>query len=422
MKFSYGKTFLLGLGFFGVSVIWSVYNAFVPIFLQDRFALAAGFIGIFMTLDNIAALFIQPAVGAWSDNLRTRIGRRLPFILVGAPVAAVAFVLLPVAKSLFVFFLAALLLLLSMAIWRTPVIALMPDITPSEHRSVANGIINLMGGLGAIIAFLGGAKLYDMNPEYPFLLRSVLVIISALLVFIFIREPKVFPPSDEEKPDLFKSLREIFKAEEKSPLFLLFAILFWFIAYSGIEALFTLYAVNYLKLSASDGSLLLGQMSLLFVIFALPAGYFGRGFGRKRTIMVGIILMSVAIASLFFVPVTSLTHVVTKLPILGKIPVVGLILMVTGIAWSFVNINSLPMVIDMTDETHNGTFTGLYYLFATLAAIIGPIMYGWIIQLSGSMYNLVMLVSPLFLFAAFICMIFVKRGEPKTAIQPHMGD
>jgi Na+/melibiose symporter-like transporter len=122
MKFSYGKTFLLGLGFFGVNVIWSIYNAYVPVFLQDRFALAAGFIGIFMTLDNIAALFIQPIVGAWSDNLRTRIGRRLPFILVGAPIAAIAFIFLPLAQSLFLFFLSALMLLLSMAIWRTPVI------------------------------------------------------------------------------------------------------------------------------------------------------------------------------------------------------------------------------------------------------------------------------------------------------------
>ena len=413
MKFSYGKTFLLGLGFFGVSVIWSVYNAYVPVFLQDRFVLAAGFIGIFMTLDNIAALFIQPAVGSWSDNLHTRIGRRLPFILVGAPIAAVAFVLLPAAKSLFLFFLAALMLLLSMAIWRTPVVALMPDITPSEHRSVANGIINLMGGLGAIIAFLGGAKLYDMNPEYPFLLGSVLVVISAVLVLIFIREPKVYPRSEEEKPDLIKSLRDVFKAKEKSPLLMLMAILFWFISYSGIEALFTLYCVNYLKLGVSDGSRLLGQLSLFFVLFALPAGYIGHAFGRRRTIMTGIVLMAIGIAALFFVPISTLTHLLTKLPVLGQVPVIGTILMGTGIAWAIININSFPMVVDMTDEVHIGTFTGLYYLFSTLAAIIGPIMYGWVIQLSGSQFNLVMLVSPIFLVAAFFCMMFVKRGELK---------
>ena len=155
MKFSIDKTFLLGFGFFGVSVIWSVYNAFVPVFLEDKFLMAAGFIGFFMTLDNIATLYIQPAVGNWSDRLRTSIGRRMPFILVGAPVAAIAFIVLPIASSIFLFFLAALALLLSMAIWRTPVVALMPDITPSKYRSQANGIINMMGRLGAIIAFLG---------------------------------------------------------------------------------------------------------------------------------------------------------------------------------------------------------------------------------------------------------------------------
>ena len=187
-KFNIGKTFLLGLGFFGVSVIWSVYNAYVPIFLADRFLMAAGFIGFFMTLDNIAAMLIQPAVGAWSDRLQTPIGRRMPFILIGAPLAALAFIMLPLSASLVVFFLAATLLLLSMAIWRTPVVALMPDITPSKYRSQANGIINFMGGLGAIIAFLGGATLYEMNPNYPFWLGAGLVAVSAVLVFVFIKE------------------------------------------------------------------------------------------------------------------------------------------------------------------------------------------------------------------------------------------
>ena len=112
----------------------------------------------------------------------------MPFILVGAPVAAIAFIVLPIASSIFLFFLAALALLLSMSIWRTPVVALMPDITPSKYRSQANGIINMMGGLGAIIAFLGGAKLYEMNPTYPFLLGAFLVIVSAILDFISIKD------------------------------------------------------------------------------------------------------------------------------------------------------------------------------------------------------------------------------------------
>jgi len=411
MKFNFGKTFLLGLGFFGVSVIWSVYNAFVPIFLADRFLMAAGFIGFFMTLDNIAALLIQPAVGAWSDRLRTPIGRRMPFILIGAPLAAIAFIMLPISKSLIVFFLAATMLLLSMAIWRTPVVALMPDITPSKYRSQANGIINFMGGLGAIIAFLGGAALYDMNPNYPFWLGAGLVAVSAVLVFLFIKEPKEVVESEKETPNLMASVRMILNDPDRSAVRMLLAIFFWFIAYNGIEAFFTLFAKNHLGLPESDGARLLGQLSLLFVLFSLPSGYIGAALGRRRTIMAGIIVMATCIALMFFLPVDVLTILLTTLPAVGNVPIIGVILMVAGIAWALINVNSLPMVVDMTEPERVGTYTGLYYLFSTLAAILGPIVYGFIIQFSGGAYSLLMLVSPIFMALALISIAGVTRGE-----------
>ena len=411
MKYSIGKTFLLGFGFFGVMAIWSIYNAYVPVFLEDKFLLGAGFIGFFMTLDNIAALFIQPAVGNWSDRLHTNLGRRMPFIIIGAPIAAIAFIMLPVANSIFIFFLAALALLLSMAVWRTPVVSLMADITPSKYRSQANGIINLMGGLGSIIAFLGGAKLYEMNPSYPFLLGSVLVAISAILVFTFIKEPKEYSAASEETPSLLESVKFIFNDNDKSALRILLAIFFWFIAYTGIEAFFTLYAKNYLGLSVADGSRLLGQLSLFFVLFALPAGYIGAAFGRRKTILLGISVMVLCIIAIFLMPISTLTNVLTSLPILGKVPVVGVVLMVVGIGWALININSLPMVLDMTDNNNIGTYTGLYYLFSTLSAIAGPILYGWIIQLSSGQYNLLMMVSPLALIIAAVLPFDVKRGE-----------
>ena len=414
MKFNIGKTFLLGFGFFGVSVVWSVYNAFVPIFLEDRFLMAAGFIGFFMTLDNIAALLIQPAVGSWSDRIQTRIGRRMPFIIVGAPLAALSFILLPLSLSLWLFFLAAVTLLLSMAIWRTPVVALMPDITPSKYRSQANGIINLMGGLGAIIAFLGGAKLYEMDPAYPFYLGAVLVALSAVLVFIFIKEPKVSAAAEKEPPNLMESLRLILNDPDRSAFRILLAIFFWFVAYNGIEAFFTLYAKNHLGLTGSDGSRLLGQLSLLFVLFSLPSGYIGAAIGRKKTIMVGIVFMALCVALMFILPVETLTIPLTTLPALGLVPVIGVILMVAGIAWSLININSLPMVVDMTEASRIGTYTGLYYLFSTLAAITGPILYGLIIQLSGNNYSLVMLVSPLFFIMALLSIRGVSKGEARV--------
>lgn len=410
MKFNYWKIFLLGFGFFGVSVIWAVYNAFVPIFLSQKFGLSAALVGFFMTLDNIAALFILPPVGAWSDRLRTKLGRRLPFILVGAPISALAFGLIPLAAVLPLFVACTSTLLLSMALWRTPVVALMPDITPSEKRSQANGIINFMGGVGAIIAFIGGAALYDMNPAFPFWLGSILVILSAALVLIFIREPKNYEEGVKQ-PGMWASLQEVTKDEDKSALRILLAIFFWFLGYTAIEAFFTLYSVNHLGLEASDGSRLLGQLSLFFVLFALVSGFIGGRIGRKLTISIGLAMMIVVLLGIFVLPVSTLTTVVTKLPVLGVVPVIGLFLMIAGVAWALININSLPMVVDMTTAARIGTFTGLYYLFSTFSAIVGPNLNGLIIQFSGDNYNLVMAVGAVFMAVALVLMLGVKRGE-----------
>jgi maltose/moltooligosaccharide transporter len=414
MRLNYGKTFLLGFGFFGVSVIWMVYNTFVPGFLENKFGLEPSLIGFFMTLDNIAALLIQPPVGAWSDRLRTPIGRRMPFILIGAPIGAVAFGLIPMAAILPLFVACTSTLLISMAFWRTPVIALMPDITPSKYRSQANGVINFMGGLGSIVATLGGSRLYDINPAFPFWLGSVLVVLAALMVFIFIREPKVYEEStNEDRPSMWVSLKDVFTNPEKSGLRILLSIFFWFVAYNAVEAFFTLYAQNHLELTISDGARLLGQMSLLFVLFALPSGFIGGKIGRKNTILIGLSLMILLTGAMFVIPPETQTIVLTKLPILGTVPVVGVILMIAGIAWACVNINSLPMVVDLTTHEKLGIFTSLYYLFSTLAAITGPIVNGFLVDLTGDNYAMVMVIAPLFFLCAFISMAGVKRGEAR---------
>ena len=413
-RLNYGKTFLLGFGFFGVSVIWATYNAFVPLFLANKFGLSPAWIGFFMTLDNIAALFIQPLVGSWSDRLRTKIGRRLPFILIGAPVAAVAFGIIPIAAALPLFVACTVTLILSMAIWRTPVVALMPDITPSRFRSQANGVINFMGGVGSIIAFLIGSKLYETNQAFPFWLGSILVVLAAIMVFIFIKEPKVYDENpDVEKPNLLKSLSTILKEKDHSAIRIFLAILFWFIAYNAIEAFFTLYANKHLLLPEADGVRLLSQLSLLFVIFALPSGYIGGKIGRRITISIGLVLMIISMLFMYILPKDVLIIEVFKAPILGTVPVVGLFLMLAGIAWALININSLPMVVDLTDAVQIGTYTGLYYLFSTLAAITGPNINGWIVQLTGNNYASIMIIGPIFMAFALISILGVRRGEAK---------
>ncbi len=414
-RFSYFKIFLLGTGFFGVSVVWGVYNAFVPILLAERFLLPPAIIGFFMTLDNIAALFIQPPVGAWSDRLRTPIGRRLPFLLIGAPISAVAFGLIPLATALPLFVACTSTLLLSMAFWRTPVVALMPDITPSPYRSQANGIVNFMGGVGAIFSFLLGGALYRLNPSYPFWMGSGLVILALLLVLLFIREPQEYEIA-EQQPSMLQSLREVLADKDKSALRLFLAIFFWFLGFTGIEAFFTLYAKTYLGVNEADGSRLLGHLSLFFVLFALMAGIIGAKLGRRRTIRSGLALLVMVISAIFALPPAILTTVVGKLPVLGTIPILSLLLMGGGIGWALININSLPMVVDMTDASRIGTYTGLYYLFSTLSAIAGPNVNGLAIQLTGRNYNMIMLLAPLFMLVALWLMGGVQRGEAKTEV------
>lgn len=435
MKFSYGKIFLLGFGFFGVSVIWGVYNAFVPIFLANKFGLEAAFIGFFMTLDNIAALFIQPPVGAWSDRLRTPIGRRLPFILAGAPLTALAFGLIPMAAVLPLFVACTSTLLLSAALWRTPVVALMPDITPSEKRSQANGIINFMGGIGTIIALQTGGMLYKLSPAFPFWLGSALVVIAALVVFLFIKEPKDYTrsspvdlesnkrtrsPMDEPQPSMIESLREVLNDEDKSGARILFAIFFWFIGYSAVETFFTLYAQEHLGINAGDGATLLSVFPLFFVLFAIPTGFIAARIGRRVAISFGLVLVAIMLALFYVLPASTLLQPISPLPLVGiplteggprMLTMAGVMLMFGGIGWAFVNINSLPMVVELTTAARIGTFTGLYYLFSTFSAIIGPNVNGWAITITGDNYNVIMLIAPFFLLIALVLMLGVRRGE-----------
>ena len=424
-KLNYGKTFLLGFGYFGASVIWGVYNAFVPIFLSEKFELDIRVVAFFMTLDNIAALFIQPPVGAWSDRLRTPLGRRIPFILIGAPVSAVAFGLIPVAAALPFFIACTSTLLLSAAIWRTPLVALMPDVTPSKFRSQANGIINFMGGIGTIIALQTGGILYKMSPNFPFWLGSGLVILSALVVYLFVKEPKEYETT-EEQPGMWASLREVFGDKEKSGMRILLAIFFWFIGFSAVDTFFTLYAKHYLGLHEGDGATLLSVTPLFFVLFAIPAGYLAGKIGRRVTISIGLFVFSIMLFLLYITPVDTLLTPLTGLPLVGiplveggprMLTVAGVFLMISGICWALININSLPMIVDLTTAARIGTYTGLYYLFSTLSAIVGPNINGWAIQLAGNNYNIIMIIAPVFLLIALGLMLGVKRGEAVIAPQ-----
>jgi len=432
-RLDYKRTFLLGFGFLGISLVWLLYNSYVPVFLQagnpafDQqqgartvgFGLSAAVAGLIMTLDNIAAFFLQPLSGVLSDRTRSRIGRRMPFILVAAPVAAIAFALIPIAVNqippelsgqtdqlggqLSFFMVAIGVMLLAMAVFRTPLIALMPDITPSPLRSKANGVINLMGGVGALLATFGGAVLYNLNKVAPFWVGALLMVVAALVVFLTIKEPKEYMVDADAGERWWDTLREVGAIpgeERKSLILLLLAIFAWFVGYNAIETFFTSYGTFQLGVAESTASLLLGFFSLTFILFSIPGGMLAERWGRRRTILTGLVALSLLLILASLLP---------------NLYAIGAILFLGGIAWALININSLPMIVDIAPgDRLLGTYTGLYYISGTLAAIVGPILNGWIIDATGKNYNTIFWVASAFMLMAIVCMWFVTRGEAKT--------
>ncbi|MGB9866162.1 MFS transporter [Fervidobacterium gondwanense] len=367
MKFSFKRLLLLGFGFFGISLLWPLYNSYVPIFLKD-FNLSSTLIGFVMTIDNIFAIIMLPLLGVLSDQTRTRLGRRMPYILVGAPLAAITFSLIPLTRSwqlLWLMMLNIIFMNFFMALFRSPVIALMPDITPSEYRSQANGVINFMGGVGALLAFFAGKPLYDKNYALPFYVGAIVMVFSQMLVVLFIKEDEKYRIKTGEKikfenvykktmVELSENLKDVFKSKEKSLLMMLLSILLWFIGYNGLETFFTSYAKFQMGIKESTGALVLGFFSLTFMLFAIPAGFIGSKIGRKKTMTIGLIvvlaiLVGVFVSSLVIEDPGLLTKVFFVLFALG------------GFGWAMVNVNSLPTIVDMTVEEKVGGYTGLYY-------------------------------------------------------------
>jgi len=436
IKLNWGFTFLIGLGFFGIEVLWRVYNNFVPIYLQSGsaafdatqdapmmgFGLNTFTSGLVMGLDNLAALFLLPIIGALSDRTYTRIGRRMPFILLLAPIAAISFALIPLAPGMitpatngnvsampgpFALFVVALgVMLLAMACFRTPVVSLMPDLTPSPLRSKANGVINFMGGLAGVIGTLALSPLFDVNPWIPFVAGAVILLAAVAALFIFVKERQasVVTGIGEEEGErkslnVLRKLRDVPSANRRTLIFLMLAIFFWFVAFNGIDTWFTSFGVTVLGLSPGEAGMIFSVALIAFIIFAIPAGFIGTRFSRRWTIVTGLVLF---------------TGILIVINVLQNLTMIIVLLAIGGASWALVNINSLPMVVDTsTDERMLGTYTGLYYIASQLAAILGPAITGWVVDLSGGDFRTIFMVVPGFFGLAILSMLFVTRGESK---------
>ncbi len=401
-RFPYGKTFLLGFGFFGISLIWPIFNNFVPVFLRDDFGLSATLIGFIMTWDNYLNMFVQPLVGERSDRTRTRLGRRKPWMLLGAPLAALFFVLVPAMRSPVGVMFAILFTNLAMALFRSPTIALLGDLFPAHQRSTANGVINLMGGLGAIAAFLVGGTLYKLGRITPFVFGSLVMLGAITLVLALVREPETIEKEAKEDrgAGFIANLKEVLNASDRSGLLILLAILFWFIGYNAVETWLSSFGKFSLGIGEGRMAILTSGLALMFVIFAVPSGLLATRLGRRRVILTGIGGMIV----LFLYGL-----------VVQNEPMLIVLLVAAGFFWALINVNSLPMVYDVGGDARIGAFTGLYYLASNIAAVAGPQVVGILVDLTGGNYRIMFFFAALFMALAGLCMLGVKEKRAMVA-------
>jgi MFS family permease len=398
MKLNYKKTFILGFGFFAIMLCASLYDAFVPIFLH-KFIDKAWLIGFLMTMDNYIGLVLQPLVGTLSDRTNTRFGRRMPYILVCMPIAAIAVCIIPNHWNLLTLLFIIVLYNLIMSTFRSPTVALMPDITPQPLRSKANGVINFMGGAGAVITFLIGSKLYSVNKAYPFYMAAAMLLIGAAVLFFNIKEKRdaLVTPGEETAADAKKpGVR--FRLPAKNVLVLLAAIFFWFIAYNAVSSFFSLYGQEYLHIAPEAATGKLTFFSLSMLVMAIPAGFIGTKLGKKKTILTGLVLMISVFAGIFFTT---------------DISVIGFLFIPAGVGWALININSYPFVVSMAPQGSIGSYTGLYYLSSSLAAIASPPLIGLLIDSLG--YGVLFKYSVCGFILALIFLLFVKAPQEATA-------
>jgi maltose/moltooligosaccharide transporter len=398
-RFPYGKTLVLGFGFFGISIIWPIFNNFVPIFLKEDFLLSATVIGFIMTWDNYLNMFVQPLVGERSDRTRTRIGRRKPWMLVGAPIAALFFILVPILGTATGIMFAILITNIGMALFRAPTIALLGDLFPAHQRSTANGVINLMGGLAAIVAFLIGGYLYRLGRITPFVFGSVILLVAISVVLLFVREPKAVsePAKEDTGRGFFANLGEVLNASDRSGLLILLAILCWFMGFNALETWISSFGKFTLGIPEDRMAMLTSGLALMFVIFAVPSGLLATRFGRRRVILVGI--AGLLVLFLYGLLVSNQLMLI-------------LLLVPAGFFWALINVNSLPMVYDVGGDTRIGAFTGLYYFASNIAAVAGPQTVGILIDVTSENYRIMFVFAAVFMALAGLFMWRVKEAHP----------
>lgn len=480
-KLHYGHTILTGFGFLASSIAWAIYDPYITKILNRllnessmitswsarlnelfptlaKFAEANGetvgtaaggitlvplFIGIIMTFDNIFGVIFQPTFGKLSDNTHSRFGKRRPYVIYGAPVSAILFALIPIIAlkvgSLPLTMLFIIMFVFVMSLWRAPVVALMPDLTPNELRSEGNAVINLMGGIGGALGLVAGtivtviycavtganSKAADWDEyvtfPYVFLLGSVIMVIGMLVVLFFVKEPdsRIKLKAEQNQIADEKARREaekkaikeekarrkaekLTKGERVSLIFMLAGLFFLFCGTNAISTFFALFAAEVLHKTTAQATVMTTAFAAASAVAAIPAGYLGKKFGRKKTILGGLFIFIAAFGAYL------LTQNLGIDALSGALIWVALI--VGGAANMFITVNTLPLVLEIGGMDKVGTFTGYYYTATFSAQIATPIIYGIVRMFTGT-YMSLFYYCPVAFILSLLCILVVKHGE-----------
>ncbi|MBR4990425.1 MAG: MFS transporter [Oscillospiraceae bacterium] len=426
MKLNTNRTILVGFAFLSICAFWQMYDNLVPKILTETFGIGESISGVIMASDNILALFLLPLFGGLSDKCTSGLGRRRPFILFGTLASVALMMALPLLTDSYhaapamwktVCFIITLgLLLIAMGTYRSPAVALMPDVTPKPLRSKANAIINLMGALGGIIYLIITTFLYktsaDVYVSYlPLFLIVGGIMLTALAVIMFlVNEPKLVAQQkayeDAHPEDNLTQATEtgdVLPADVKKSLaFLLASIALWFIGYNGITTWFSVYAAQSWNMTLGQANTCLTIATAGAIVSYIPVGNAASKIGRRKTIRFGTLLLSGSFAAAFVY--TMLSNRFS--------PVLYILFVLVGVAWASINVNSLPMVVEMCKGSEVGKFTGLYYTFSMTAQIMTPIVAGWLLENVG--YKTLFPYAAIFVFGSFLTMGFVRHGDNKV--------
>ncbi len=419
MKLNYKRTTIIGFAFMSICAFWQLYDSIIPLILKNTFKIGDTVAGGIMAMDNVLALFMLPLFGALSDKVSTVIGKRMPFIIAGTALAVISMSFLPAADNtvnLTMFIIAIFFSLVFMSTYRSPAVALMPDVTPKPLRSKANAIINLMGALGGAFA-LGLIALMVPDVEKPdyypiFIIIAAFMVVSVVILFFAVNEnrlvaemeavnghqsnPDEQAPADEPASGGKSKLPRDVK---RSLIFILLSIFFWFMAYNAVTTAFSKYAQGFLGIKGGGfaGNQLIATVAA--IISYIPVGIIASKAGRKKTIIFGVLLMAVSFGGAFFFTAYN--------------PLLSVLLVFIGAGWAAINVNSYPMVVEMAKGSDVGKYTGYYYTFSMAAQILTPVLSGALLEYVG--YRTLFPYAVFFMILAFCTMLKVRHGDSKPS-------